>query len=120
MEKNLGNITVLVCLFRYGGSGIKIKFGLSEVSSYPYICRWMVSAMGGPEGRLVQAHLDKMLLAIESYYQPANMNSASEGLHSFISTLTSCFMHRVHLERYNNKWECKTPFDKRLTDEVNY
>ena len=24
--------------------------------------------------------------------------------------------YRLHIERYNEKWECKTPVDKRLTD----
>ena len=50
-----------------------------------------------------------MLLAIESYYYPANDNLASEGLHSFIAVLCTCFVNRVHLERYNKKWKSKTP-----------
>ena len=27
------------------------------------------------------------------------------------------FVYRLHLERYNEKWESKTPVDKRLTDD---
>ena len=48
----------------YGQSGVKVKFGLSDSGSFPYISRWIVSALGGPEGKIVQKHLDKMLLAI--------------------------------------------------------
>ena len=48
----------------YGQSGVKVKFGLSDSSSFPYVSRWIVSALGGPEGKIVQKHLDKMLLAI--------------------------------------------------------
>lgn len=109
---------VAFCLpVTYGQSGIKVKFGLSDIASIPFIGRWIVAAMGGQEGQVVQDHLDKMLLAIESYYHPANANSASEGLHLFIAHLCSCYVFRVHLERYNDKWESKTPVDKRLTDE---
>ena len=62
-------------------------------------------------------HLDKMLLAIESYYHTANLTEASDGLHNFISLLCSFYVRRVHVERYNLKWKPKTPPDKRLTDE---
>ena len=48
----------------------------------------------GPEGKIVQQHLDKMLLAIESYYHPANNNGASEALHVFIHNLASGFIYR--------------------------
>ena len=65
----------------------------------------------------VQLHLDKMLLAIESYYHTANFNEASDSLHNFISLLCSFYIRRVHVERYNLKWKPKTPPDKRLTDE---
>jgi Proteasome-substrate-size regulator, mid region len=58
---------------------------------------------------LFQLYLTKMLLAIESYYYPANDTSASEGLHSFVAVLCTYFVQRVHLERYNKKWKSKTP-----------
>ena len=58
-----------------------------------------------------------MLLAIESYYHTANITDASDGLHNFISLLCSFYIQRVHIERYNLKWKCKSPPDKRLTDE---
>ena len=101
----------------YGQSGVKVKFGLSESGSFSFISRWIVSALGGPQGKQVQAHLDKMLLAIESYYHPANASVASEALHTFIHNLCNGFIYRLHLERYNDKWESKTPIEKRLTDE---
>ena len=105
---------VAFCLpVTYGQSGVKIKFGLSESGSFPFISRWIVSALGGPEGQIVQKHLDKMLLAIESYYHPANANMASEALHGFIHNLCTSFIYRLHLERYNEKWESKTPMEKR-------
>ena len=64
----------------------------------------------------VQTHLDKMLLAIESYYHTANITEASDGLHNFISLLCSFYVRRVHVERYNLKWKSKTPPDNRLSD----
>ena len=36
-----------------------------------------------------------MLLAIESYYHPANNNGASEALHVFIHNLASGFIYRL-------------------------
>ena len=75
----------------YGQSGVKVKFGLSDSSSFPYISRWIVSALGGPEGQEVQRHLSKMISAIESYYHPANSNVASESLHLFIQYLCTSF-----------------------------
>ena len=35
----------------------------------------------------------------------------------FISSLCTHFIDRLHLERYNKKWETKTPLDKRLREE---
>lgn len=82
------------------------------------ICRWIVSALGGPRGQVVQAHLDKMLLAIESYYHPANAsNVAAEALHMFVHNLCTSFVYRLHLERHNDKWPSKTPEDMKLSDE---
>ena len=139
VEQFFTKFMVAFCLpVTYGQSGVKIKFGLSESGSFPFISRWIVSALGGPEGQLVQKHLDKMLLAIgnvqnfkkfdfaaffklifpsESYYHPANSNQASESLHNFVHQLCTSFIYRLHLERYNEKWESKTPIEKRLTDE---
>jgi len=37
----------------YGGSGIKVKFGLSGSGAFPDIARWIVSVMGG-EGNSAQ------------------------------------------------------------------
>jgi hypothetical protein len=62
-----------------------------------------------------QLFLTKMLLAIESYYYPANDSPASEGLHSFIALLCTFFISRVHLERYNTKWKSKTPGSFHIT-----
>ena len=73
----------------YGHSGIKIKFGLSDAISFPYISRWIVSALGGHDGQEVQRHLSKMIAAIESYYHPANSEEASESLYLFIQYLCS-------------------------------
>ena len=42
---------------------------------------------------------------------------ASEGLHSFVQHLCTSFVYRIHAERHNQKWETKTPVDKRLTDD---
>lgn len=65
VEQFFTKFMVAFCLpVTYGQSGVKIKFGLSESGSFPFISRWIVSALGGPEGQLVQKHLDKMLLAI--------------------------------------------------------
>ena len=64
--------------------------------------------------------LTKMLLAIESYYYPANDSPASEGLHSFIALLCTYFVNRVHLERYNTKWKSKTPGRCNITLSLTY
>ena len=61
--------------------------------------------------------LGKMLLAIESYFHPANVTGATDGLHLFVSLLCTFFVRRVHLERHNTKWTSKTPPEARLTDE---
>lgn len=50
-----------------------------------------------------------MLQAIESYFYPANDCSATDGLHSFIAILSTNFVNRVHLERYNTKLASPTP-----------
>ena len=114
VEQLFTKFMVAFCLpVTYGQSGVKIKFGLSESGSFPFISRWIISALGGPEGQIVQKHLDKMLLAIESYYHPANSNVASEALHGFIHNMCTSFIYRLHLERYNEKWESKTPMEKR-------
>ena len=42
-----------------------------------------------------------------TYYHPANSNNSSELLHVFISCLCTYFVDRVHIERYNKKWETK-------------
>lgn len=57
-----------------------------------------------------------LLVALQSYFHPANLNNSSEGLHIFISNLTTQFINRVHVERHNTKWVCKTKPEKRLTD----
>ena len=105
----------------YASSQYKISYGLSNnATSLTASTRWIVYAMNG-NGKAaedpVQKRLDKMLGAIESYFHPANINIASEGLHLFISLLCTFFVRRVHLERYNKKWNLKTPPEHRLTDE---
>ena len=101
----------------YGGSGIKLKFGLSAVNDYAVITRWIVSVMEGGRG-LVQKYLGRMFLAIESYYHPANSsNSAAENLHHFVSMLCYNYVHRVFLERHNKKYPCRIPEKSRLTDD---
>ena len=57
-----------------------------------------------------------MLRAIRSYFHPANINNSSEQLHSFISSLCTHFIDRLHLERYNKKWETKIPVELRLQE----
>ena len=59
----------------------------------------------------------QFIFPLESYFHPANHNVASEGLHSFVQHLCTSFVYRIHAERYNQKWESKTPVDKRLTDD---
>ena len=73
-----------------------------------------MSTLGG--GSETQIYLNRLLAAVESYFYPANANSASETLHSFIQMLSSCFINRVFMERHNRKWACKIPAEKRLTD----
>ncbi|QQP39730.1 Uncharacterized protein FKW44_013541, partial [Caligus rogercresseyi] len=93
----------------YGGSGLRFQFGLSDAT---------LPVDRIHSGRRESHHelLERLLCAIESYYYPANTNSASEILHSFISLLCSYFVERIHIERYNSKWESKTPSDKRIVD----
>ncbi|CAB4058930.1 PSME4 [Lepeophtheirus salmonis] len=101
----------------YGGSGLRFQFGLSDVNSaksISSISRWITSTIGG--GSPTMSYLKRLLCAIESYYYPANTNSASEILHSFISLLCSYFVDRIHIEKYNTKWESKTPLEKRVTN----
>jgi proteasome activator subunit 4 len=98
----------------YGGSGVHIKHGISGTACIGSITKWIVSTLGG--GGPSQAHLDTLLGALQSYYHPANSNGSSELLHVFISCLCTYLVDRVHLERYNKKWETKVPPDKRLTD----
>ena len=70
----------------------------------------------GP-GSSSQRHLTNMLGAIRSYFHPANINNSSEQLHGFISSLCSHFIDRLHLERYNKKWETKIPVEVRLREK---
>ena len=58
-----------------------------------------------------------MLRAIRSYFHPANINNSSEQLHSFISSLCTHFIDRLHLERHNKKWETKIPVELRLQEK---
>ena len=51
-----------------------------------------------------------------SYYHPANLNNSSDHLHAFIASLCHHFIERLHLERHNTKWECRTPAERRLRD----
>ena len=108
----------------YANSNLKITFGMTNNAlCLTTATRWIVQAMKGPKATTgedpVQKHLEKMLLAIESYFHPANAaaNPASEGLHLFVSLLCTFFVRRVHLERHNSKWPCRTPEESRLTDE---
>jgi len=103
--------------FSYGSSGIKLKFGMANASTatmHP-VARFVVSAMRGGRG-LVLAYVRRLLVALESYYQPANLSQASDVLHVFVHTLCLYFVRRVHMERHNRKWPCKTPEEFRLTD----
>ncbi len=100
----------------FAHSGIKISYGLASAGNMTAVARWIVSAMEGGRG-LVQKYLDKIFLAIESYYHPANSgNSATETLHGFVSLLTNYYVNRLHNERYNRKWPPRVPPEKRLTD----
>lgn len=100
----------------FASTGVKLPFGLSSTSSYNSIARWLVSAIDGGDGRILR-FLDRLFLAIESYFYPVNMTSASDSLHSFIFCICDYFCNRVHNERYNQKWECQVEPSKRLTDE---
>jgi len=99
----------------YGGSGVHIKHGISGASCLGSMAKWIISTLG-PDSNS-QSHLTSLLVALQSYYQPANSNNSSELLHVFISCLSTYMVDRVHLERYNKKWETKVPPDKRLTDD---
>ncbi len=90
------NALNLPCSF--GSSGVRLRYGLANSSSFLYIARFVVSAIHGGRG-VVLGHLRRILLAVESFYQPANINSASEGLHLFVNTLCQYFVRRVHVER---------------------
>ena len=89
----------------YGGSGVHIKHGISGTACLGSMTKWIVSTVGG--GSQSQAFLTSLLGALQSYYHPANSNNSSELLHVFISCLCTYFVDRVHLERYNKKWETK-------------
>jgi len=98
----------------YGSSGVRLKHGLASQACLGNITQWIVSSLGpGSNG---QKHLSTLLMAVQSYYHPANVNNSSEVLHLFISNLTNQFISRVHKERYNTKWECKVRPEKRLSD----
>jgi len=101
----------------YGGSGVRIKLGLAlgGNNSLASITRWIVSSIGG--GSSSQGHLDRLLVALESYYHPANANGASDSLHNFVSLLCHFFIKRVHVERYNDKWPSRVAEDKKLSDQ---
>ena len=85
------------------------------------IPRWIISTIGGSEaGQLVQKYLNKMILAMESYFEPVNSAKlnyhTANNLHQFISVLCDRFIRRLHIERYDKKWSCHSPLEKRLTD----
>ena len=105
----------------YAGSHLKISFGMNNSAAcLNTATRWIVSAMKGPGSETdcpVQKHLGKMLKAIESYFHPANVTGATDGIHLFVSLLCTFFTRRIHLERYNTKWPSKTPPQNRLTDD---
>ena len=89
--------------FSFGNSGINLKFGLSSSGSiFHPVARWIVSVIEGGRGVML-GHLRKILVAVDSYYQPANVNCASEGLHAFMTTLCTYFVRRVHTERLSSK-----------------
>ena len=98
----------------FGGSGLQIKHGMSNSNVTGIVSKWIVYTLG--PGSSSQSHLSIMLRAIKSYYHPANLNSSSDQLHSFISALCSTFIDRLYIERHNTKWVTKIPQDKRLRD----
>jgi len=99
----------------YGSSGVRLKHGMSGQPCINSITQWIIFTLG--PGSSSQDYLTKLLTALQSYYHPANTNNSSEELHLFISCLTSQFVSRVHVERYNTKWECRIKPEKRLTDD---
>jgi hypothetical protein len=69
-----------------------INYGLgSSSASFTISARWIVSVINGGDG-VVLDYLERMLSAIESYYHPANSNSASDGLHRQVSAMT-CLLY---------------------------
>ena len=92
----------------YGGSGVHIKHGISGTACIGSITKWIIHTLG-PDSES-QDHLNSLLVALQSYYHPANSNNSSELLHVFISCLCTYFVDRVHIERYNKKWETKVKF----------
>ena len=96
----------------YGGSGVHIKHGISGTACIGSITKWIIHTLG-PDSES-QEHLNSLLVALQSYYHPANSNNSSELLHVFISCLCTYFVDRVHIERYNKKWETKVQFSKQI------
>ena len=102
----------------YGGSGVHIKQGIRGAATCTTGCdsvsntgctrsvtKWIVHTLGpGSEG---QTHLSRLLVALQSYFQPVNSNDSSDLLHVFVASLCTCFVDRVHAERHNLKWETK-------------
>ena len=101
----------------FGGSGVTTRDGMSAEHSANNMARWIIAAMKPKkEDCTVTFLLEKLLLAVESYFYPTNTSNASQGLHSFVSELANAYVDRIHEERYDKKRPTLIPVKLRMTD----
>eukprot|EP00095_Tigriopus_kingsejongensis_P000186 maker-scaffold41_size498431-snap-gene-0.12 protein:Tk00186 transcript:maker-scaffold41_size498431-snap-gene-0.12-mRNA-1 annotation:"proteasome activator complex subunit 4" len=97
----------------YNSTPVGNKHMVGDMTS---VVRWIVSTMG--EGSSSLRYLQQMVLAIETYFNAANIGRHSAKLTEFLWRLAQSFMRRIHRERYAKpKWGMDVDPTKRLTDE---
>lgn len=80
------------------------------------IALWIVSVLGGNSS--AQRYLDKFMMALESYFHPANFGRWVVKLSELLSKLPLCFVQRVNFERYKKlTWETPVPDSHKLTED---
>lgn len=76
----------------------------------------IVSMLGGETS--AQEYLNKLMIALESYYHPSNIGLHTKKLMTFLRSLTNTFVERVKRERHSKpSWEPTVPSSAKLTEK---
>lgn len=78
---------------------------------------WIVSMMGGPNGAVVQDHIDSFFKALQSFFHPSNLGKWNIKLSGLLMNFPKLVVKRIHRERYKRKdWLLEIPADYKLKD----